>query len=109
MENIPQIPDEFHELLTERYPDGFTLRDEANAIVAYAFRNGPIEDLHAGKPSKLLKNKDLSRITDAEMKKLMISASEKIEALLSLKETDPAKYTLFVRTYNLIYFQGWER
>jgi hypothetical protein len=30
-------------------PDGgFTLRDEANALTAFAFRNGFLEDLHAG-------------------------------------------------------------
>ena len=28
------------------FPDGFTIRDEANALVAWAFRNGPVEDLH---------------------------------------------------------------
>jgi len=46
MEDIPRIPDE---LAQERWPVGFKLRDEANAIVAHALRNGPIEDLHAGK------------------------------------------------------------
>ena len=41
--------------VTEPYfPGGFTLRDEANAIVAKAFRRGPIEALHAGKDSELL-------------------------------------------------------
>ena len=37
----------------ERVPvptDAFTLRDEANALTAHAFRNGFLEDLHAGKP-----------------------------------------------------------
>ena len=28
------------------------LAEEAKALVALAFRNGPIEDLHAGKPCK---------------------------------------------------------
>src|ERR1044072_2130071 len=46
------------------FPGGFTLRDEANAIVACAFRNGPLEDLHAGKYSELLEDRTLSRITD---------------------------------------------
>ena len=40
---------ELRELEARAFPDGFTLRDEANAIVAVAFRNGPLEDLHAGK------------------------------------------------------------
>src|SRR5947209_4002632 len=41
------------------FPSGFTVRDEANAIVAHAFRNGPIEDLHAGKYSELLSDASL--------------------------------------------------
>ena len=36
-------------------PQGeFTLRNEANALTAFAFRNGFLEDLHAGKDSPLL-------------------------------------------------------
>lgn len=38
----------------EHRPPDFTIRDEANALVAWAFRNGPIENLHAGKNSPLL-------------------------------------------------------
>ena len=64
------------------------MRDEANAIVAKAFRNGPLEDLHAGKWSELLDNQELSRITDEEMKALMISACEQVVQLLRMKETD---------------------
>jgi len=45
-------------------PLEFTLRDEANAICAYAFRNGFLEDLHAGKPSPLLTDPGYSRVTD---------------------------------------------
>src|SRR5262249_46386211 len=44
-------------------PYGFAIRDEANALVAWAFRNGPIEDLHAGRYSELLEDSTLSRIT----------------------------------------------
>jgi hypothetical protein len=36
-------------LMTNK-PDQFNLAREAKAIVVLAFRNGPIEDLHAGKP-----------------------------------------------------------
>ena len=38
------------------FPDGFTLRDEANAIIAITVRNEPIEHLHAGKYSPLLED-----------------------------------------------------
>jgi hypothetical protein len=87
----------------------FTFRDEANAIVAYAFRNGPLETLHAGKHSELLTDKSLSRITDAEMKMIMIAACRKVEELLVLKDTDPDEYDQRLREYNLDYCKGWER
>ena len=73
--NLPRL-DEWQESVNEIFPGGFTLRDEANAIVASAFRNGPLEDLHAGEWSELLENEKLSRITDEEMKALMINACE---------------------------------
>lgn len=91
------------------FPGGFTLRDEANAIVAYAFRNGPIEDLHAGKSSPLLDDPELSRITDDEMKKLMIAACEKVELLLRLKESDRQEYYLMIMGYNHLYCRDWTR
>jgi hypothetical protein len=95
--------------MAQRFPGGFTVRDEANAIVAFAFRNGPLEDLHAGAGSELLKNKALSRITDQEMKELMLFACEHVERLLRLKESDPQEYDLFVKSYNFRYCRTWER
>lgn len=77
-----QKSEERKKLEAQLFPDGFTLRDEANAIVALAFRNGPIEDLHAGQWSELLSNPELSRITDDEMKMLMIDACEHVAKLL---------------------------
>ena len=85
------------------------MRDEANAIVAWALRNGPLENLHAGKQSKLLEDHSLSRITDAEMKELMVSACERIEFLLSMKSIHPKKYDTMVKTYNMMYCGQWER
>ncbi len=76
----------------------FTLRDEANAICAYAFRNGPIEDIHADE-----------RISDAEMKNLMIKASESLAKLLARKQQSPAEYDKFIRDYHRKYCQRWER
>lgn len=102
-------PHQLEVLYPHLFPGGFTLRDEANAIVAYAFRNGPIEDLHAGKYSELLEDSSLSRITDAEMKALMIEACQKMEELLRLKESDPDEYATFVRSYNFRYCRRWER
>ena len=76
----------------------FTLRDEANAICAYAFRNGPIEDIHAD-----------GRISDEEMKRLMIQACESMEKLLAMKQSTPDMYDVFVRDYNRKYCWNWAR
>jgi hypothetical protein len=106
MDDLPKFPPE---LLERRFPGGFTLRDEANAIVAWALRNGPLEDLHAGKSSKLLEDDSLSRITDAEMKTLILHACERVEDLLRLKESDPKRYDVLVKTYNFLYCGQWKR
>jgi hypothetical protein len=91
------------------FPDGFTLRDEANAIVAMVFRNGPLEDLHAGKSSELLSNPELSRITDDEMKTLMINACEQVAKLLELKDTDPEEYYRQILSCSYMYCRRWQR
>jgi len=90
-------------------PDGFTIRDEANALVAWAFRNGPLEDLHAGKHSPLVDDPTLSRITDDEMKDLMINACRQLPKLLELKANDPTEYERQVKSYNFRYCRNWER
>jgi hypothetical protein len=100
---------DLRELEARAFPEGFTLRDEANAIVAKAFRNGPLEDLHAGKWSELLENQELSRITDEEMKKLMIFACEQVVQLLRMKETDPEGYYLEMMSYGWRFCRRWER
>ena len=87
----------------ERFKN-FTLRDEANAICAYAFRNGPIEDIHASVDSG-----GRNRITDPEMKQLMIAASQKVAELLHMKEQEPKQYDLFIRGYNRTWCSKWER
>jgi len=100
---------ELRQLEAQFFPNGFTLRDEANAIVAMAFRNGPIEDLHAGKSSELSSNPELSRITNEEMKTLMINACEQVAKLLQLKEDDPEEYYKRMIAYNNMYCRRWER
>jgi hypothetical protein len=97
------------ELLELRFPGGFTPRDEANAIVALALRDGPLEHLHAGKTSELLRDHSLSRITDAEMKELILFACERLEELLRLKECDPEMYHAMVKMCNVMYCGGWRR
>ena len=95
--------------MKELFSDSFTVRDEANALVAWAFRNGPLEDLHAGRHSELLDDPTLSRITDAEMKQLMINACRQLAKLLELKNADPKEYDRQIKDYNSRYCQRWER
>jgi hypothetical protein len=66
---------------------------EAKAIVALTFRNGPIEDVHAGKLCPTCDGQPgYSRITDAEMKAIMKNAVDRVFTLLCLKSEDPAQY-----------------
>jgi len=76
----------------------FTLRDKANAICAYAFRNGPIEDIHAD-----------GRISDPEMKHLMIKASESLAKLLAMEQDTPEEYDRFIRDYHRKFCLRWDR
>jgi hypothetical protein len=93
-----------------RLPEGeFTIRDEANALTAFAFRNGFLEDLHAGESSPMLRRPGYSRISDNEMKRLMIEASSKLEQLLKLKIEEPDKYDAFIREYQKMYCLNWKR
>lgn len=78
--------------------EGFSIRDDANAICAYAFHNGPIEDIHAD-----------GRISDSEMKNLMINVSERLAKLLTMKQKTPAEYDQFIRNYYRMYCLQWER
>lgn len=66
---------------------------EAKAMVALAFRNGPIEDLHAGKICEACNGrKDISHISDDEMKAIMKSAVNTLYRLLWRRDCDPAAY-----------------
>ena len=66
---------------------------EAKALVALAFRNGPIEDLHAGNPCAACNgDRKISHITDEEMKAIMKSAVDAMYRLLWLRDSDPDAY-----------------
>lgn len=91
------------------FPAGSLCATRPTRIVAYAFRNGPIEDLHAGNPSELLENPELSRITDHEMKKIMVNACQCVERLLREKQENPGAYYQQILEYNLKYCRKWER
>jgi len=54
------------------------LADEAKSIVALAFRNGPIEDIHAGRECPTCARKaEYSHITQDGMKRIMKRAVDK--------------------------------
>ena len=62
---------------------------EAKMIVALAFRNGPIEALHTGKPCPTCSvDSGYSRISDVEMKGIMRAAVNTVYSLLWKKEND---------------------
>ena len=88
----------------------WTVRDEANALTMQAFRHGFLERLHEGKYSPLLDDPTLSRITDAEMKKLMIESSARLAHMLRLKAENPDAYLQELLTWAKYCEVGrWER
>ena len=69
------------------------LAEEAKSLVALAFRNGPIEAVHAGKECPTCAGKsEYSHITQAEMKNIMKQAVDAVYKLLWLKRNDREKY-----------------
>jgi len=59
------------------------LAAEAKSLVALAFRNGPIEDVHAGKECPTCAGKsEHSHITHAETKNIMKQAVDTVYKLL---------------------------
>jgi hypothetical protein len=69
------------------------LAKEAKAIVALAFRNGPIENLHAGRQCPRCSGESgYSKITDAEMKTIMKSAVDHVYKFGVIKKSDPLRY-----------------
>ena len=80
---------------------------EAKVFTALAFRNGLIEDLHAGRICPTCSGKpEYSHITDPEMKAMKMAAVNAIYRLLWQRENDPAAY---VRSLELgqRYVQKW--
>jgi hypothetical protein len=56
-----------------------------------------------------LEDRDISRITDEEMKKLMIEASAKLAELLEMKEAEPEKYWTLIKHFTKTYCARWEK
>jgi hypothetical protein len=69
------------------------LAEEAKAIVALAFRNDPVEDVHAGKVCPVCNGSaEYSRITDDEMKAMMKLAVNAVYKLLCNRDYDSEAY-----------------
>lgn len=83
------------------------IASEAKAIVALAFRNGPIEDLHAGIPCLTCQHDTrYSRVSDEEMKTIMQNAVNHVYRFMWLKAHDPAAYERNIQLGNR-YAAGW--
>jgi len=84
------------------------LAREAKAIVALAFRNGPIEDIHAGKPCPACRGKrGYSRITDEEMNVIMKNAVDHVYQLVWLREREPQEYEAQIK-FAESYTTSWD-
>ena len=105
----PEQLDAFHKEVERVFPGGFDRRDEANAIIAMSVRNGPIENLHAGKYSPLLEDDALSRLTDADIKAIMVYATKMVTFMLWLRDEAPETYRRYVQAYGSRYCRAWER
>jgi hypothetical protein len=84
------------------------LAREAKSIAVLSFRNGPLEDLHAGKTcSQCADNAEYSHIADAEIKALMQSAVNQVYRLLWQRETDPKGYAKAI-AFGERYTRAWD-
>lgn len=82
---------------------------EAKAIVVKAFRNGPLEDIHAGMQCPTCAgNPSFSHVTQSEMKALMKFAVNEVYALLVLRKKDPDAYAELVAKQVLDYARNWD-
>lgn len=76
-------------------------RVEANAMTAYCFRNGPLEDIHAG----------VAPLVQRGMKALMITSSRRVDAWLRVHdlalEHAPDAWWAWVNAYNYMYCKRW--
>jgi hypothetical protein len=100
------------------------LAAEAKALVLLAFRNGPLENIHAGtvpsseagdfsdvmvqSPYGEIPWTKLGRICDEEIKHLMQFAVNKIYTLLCMREYRRETFDALVETTNRLYTRRWD-
>lgn len=88
--------------------DSSGLAREAKALVAMAFRNGPIENVHAGKTCPTCYGKpEYSHITQAEMRQIMKSAVDHLYTFLVLKQSDHVAYEVLL-SLGARYTTAWD-
>lgn len=88
--------------------DSARLAREAKSLVALAFRNGPIEDLHAGKTCPICYGQaGYSHITEGEMRQVMKNAVDHVYTFLVLKEHDPKEYQALLN-FGKRYTSAWD-
>jgi hypothetical protein len=84
------------------------LAAEAKAMVALAFRNGPIKDIHAGKCCPTCsQDASYSRISDVEMKLIMKNAVDRVYSLLWMKQNKPIAYAATLE-FGRLYSKAWD-
>lgn len=84
------------------------LAKEAKSIAIHAFRNGPIEDIHAGVECPRCAGKEkYSHITDDEMKLLNKTFVNRVYTLLWLRIHEPEKYKALVEL-GAMFASGWD-
>lgn len=84
------------------------LAEEAKSIVALAFRNGPIEDVHAGIECEYCAGKsEYSHITQDEMKLMMKFAVNKVYALLWIRARAPEVFLPVIQA-GALYTSMWD-
>jgi hypothetical protein len=69
---------------------------EAKAFVLMAFRDGPIENIHAGATSCSTCGANDSRISDPEMREIMKFAVDRVATLTMLRENNVDQYEKLV-------------
>lgn len=90
-------------------PEDFSgIAREAKALVALAFRNGPIENVHAGEACPTCYGKqEYSHITQAEMRQIMKAAVDRLYTFLVLKQRDHAAYETLLQ-FGERYTTAWD-
>jgi hypothetical protein len=84
-------------------PERPSPREEANALIAYCVRNGPLEDLHAsGEP-----------LSQERMRVLMIFSGRQLEGCLEVRNLllseEPGLWWSFINCYHATYCGRWSK